>query len=155
MKKSKKLILLIIVIIAFLFIVFGILYLVSNNKSNVGYNQYRISDQVVEFEGTVIMKSPQLTDGHCLDDICVKNVAIYDIGGEGRIEYTVTNNSDKTVSGILKLNFGDTYTYVAYNDLESGKSLSTKTMYRNGKFVDVKDFKIEKLTDEEMARIKK
>ena len=154
MKKNKKLIIiLVLAIVAFLLILTSI-YLSGNSKKNISENQYRISDKIVEFEGTNIIKNDQLIEGHCLDNICVKDVTIYDTDGEGRIEYTVVNNGSTEISDILKLNFGDSYTYIIFSALQPNQSVKSKTMYRKGNYNNVEDFTIEKLSKEEFEKIK-
>jgi len=154
MKKNKRMFIIIpTIIISFLLILFGISQIGKNSSSITDNNQYRVSDTVVELDGTKIIKNQQLTDGHCLDDICVKDLVVYDLNGEGRIEYTISNNGSSEASDFLKLNFGNSYIYIHYSALQPGRSVKSRTIYRSGDFTNINDFTIEKLTAEELNKI--
>lgn len=154
MKRNQKLItILTVVIIAFLLILLVISSKGSLKGKESNDNQYRISDYEVELPDTIVTKNDKLTKGHCLDDICVKDVVIYDANGEGRIEYTIVNNGSEKATDILKLNFGDSFTYVAFTDLSSNNSVRSKTIYKVGNYKNIEDFKIERLTEEELGKI--
>lgn len=155
MNKRKKMVIVIpIIVLAFLLLIIGICYAGSNgSKKDPLENQYRISDNVVELSGTEIIENDNLTAEHCLGDICVKDVTIYQAGNEGRIEYTIINKGSNEATDILKLNFGDTFTYISFTILQPGKSVKSRTFFRNGDYSNVTDYTLENLTEEEKESI--
>lgn len=155
MNKRKKMIIVIpVIVLAFLLLIIGICYFGKNgSKKDPLENQYRISDNVVELSGTEIIENDNLIAEHCLDDICVKDVKIYQAGDEGRIEYTIINKGSTEATDILKLNFGDTFTYVSFTILQPGNSVNSRTFFRSGDYSNVTDYTLEYLTNEEKAKI--
>lgn len=153
-KNKKMFIILPIIILSFLLILVGVSYAGKlNGKRNDGYNNYVISDKISELDGTTVVKSDELSREHCLDDICVKDVVVYN-NNDGRIEYVIVNNGSKETSGILKMNFGDISAYVAYSALQPGQSVKSLTVFHMQDYSNVKDYKLEKLTDDELSKIK-
>ena len=143
-----------ILVLAFLFLIVGIVYFGKKDGNNEPLNsQYRISDNHVEYPGSETIKSDKLTQEHCLDNICVKDVVIYQAENEGRIEYTIVNKGSSEASDILKLNFGDTFTYITFTILQPGRSVSSRTIFRDGDYTNVDDYTLEYLTAEEKEKI--
>ena len=92
---------------------------------------------------------------HCLDDICISELTFYYIGDSGRIEYTISNHSDKKVSGYFKLVFQNQSLIAVYRDLDVNKSIRTKSQYVDTKISNKDDYVLKKLTKEEISKLKK
>ena len=149
---KKIFIVLPLIMVSFFLLILGVSY-IGKGKVKEPYNQYKISNKIVELKDTNIISNETLSSEHCLDDICVKDLKIFD-GDIGRIEYTIINNGSKEASNILKLNFGETYAYIAFSALQPGKSIQSKTVYHKKSYANVEDYKLENLTDEEKSKIK-
>jgi uncharacterized protein YxeA len=152
-KKYK--ILIIIVLIIILIIVGVILFFTYGGHDSGRGNNYIIDDEVIELPGTVTYKSETLSSKHCLNDICISDAIFYYNGEIGRVEYKITNTSNKKKSGYLHMVFKDQTLLVRYKDLEPNKTVESKSQYTGIEITDKSDYKLEELTKEEINKIKK
>lgn len=113
-----------------------------------------VSDTYKEKPGTLIRSLGSLREEHCKDDVCIKNVIIYYIKDEGRIEYEITNKSKKKVSGAFKLEFdnGNT-TYVVYNKLKKKETRKGLISFTNTDYSNVYDYTLKKVKDDELKKL--
>ena len=130
----------------------AIVFLSRNDKTHE--KPYILSDGVAEIPGTITYTNDDLKKGHCLDGICVLDVTFYYIDDEGRLECTILNQSSKEESGYLKLVFGEDRLTVVYRNLSPGKMVKTISKYHKLTIPDKDDYVLEKLTDEEISKIK-
>ena len=155
MKKNKRV--LIVIIIAILIIVLSILSVIFEKKKTNGDgkkdNNYQISDKVEEEPGTKSYTTDKIKKSHCVDDICVKDVVFYYNDNQGRIEYKVINNSSKTASGYMKIVYSNKDFNVIYDNLAPGQFIETRTQFSGVKISDQEDYKLEKLSKEEINKI--
>ena len=117
-------------------------------------NKYNFSNQITEVEGTQYYTNDSLQSSHCLEDICIERASFFYNGNNGRVEYTIKNQSNKKASGYLKMVFGNKALYVSYKDLEPGKSVRSVSSYLDVKISNKEDYRLEKLTKDEMRKIK-
>ena len=145
MKFNKKHgIILIIGLIIILIIIGLILYLNKKPRpANIG-NSYKFNGEEIELPNTVNYKNEKLSSKHCLKDICIEDANFYYNEEVGRVEYTITNLSNKTVSG---------YLVITYKDLLPKKSIKSFSQYMGVKIKDKSDYKLEKLSKEEIKKI--
>ena len=152
-KKHKILIIIISIII--LIIVGVILFLTYGGHDSGRGNHYIIDDEVIELPGTVTYKNEALASEHCLNGICISDAVFYYNDEFGRVEYKITNNSNKKKSGYLRMIFKDQTLLVRYKDLEPNKTVESKSQYVGIEITDKSDYKLEELTKEEISKIKK
>lgn len=152
-KKNKVLIIIIAIIIL---IIVGLIILFIPKKGEEEWsNSYNFSNDVVELPDTVTYENDKLSSKHCLNSICIEDVTFYYSGDTGRVEYTITNTSNKTVSGYLKMVFKDESLIVAYKDLVPKRTIKSRTQYTGKEINDKSNYKLKKLTKEEISKIKK
>lgn len=154
-KNLKLLLTIIIVLVAILLIIVLVSVFKGNDKGSYK-NKYNSGDSIDELPGIVKYDSDNLLKSHCIDNICVKNVKLYydEKNKNGRIEYTIVNEGKKKSTGYLKLVFNDSI-IIYYKDLEPKGEIQTTTQFDNKKISDKTDYKLKKLTDDEMSKIKK
>lgn len=146
-------IILIIVLIVILITVGIILFLNRNpRRDNVG-NSYNYNNEIIELPNTVTYKNEQLTLKHCLKNICISDVTFYYNEEIGRVEYTITNDSNKIVSGYLKMVFNDKSLVVVYKDLVPKQTINSFSQYSGIEINDKSDYKLEKLSKKEIKQI--
>lgn len=155
--KNKKII---FIIIAFVIVIIAaIIFALSFNKkkvksgSELSGEQYSFSNEIVELKGNVKVTSDKLNEKHCVDDICISNLVINSADNDGRIEYTLTNNSSKT-SGYLKLNINNSNIIISYSDLNVGESKEYKIMFHGKSFSNVKDYSVSIPSEEDLKKYK-
>jgi len=154
MKFIKKHRILIVSILLVILIVVGvILFLNSRNVDTGRGNEYKYEDEVIELPGTTSYKNDELSSKHCLNGICIDNANFYYNDEMGRVEYTITNTTKKRKSGYLKMIFKDKSLLIVYNDLEPGKTIKSVSQYQGIEIEDKSDYKLEKLTKEEISKI--
>lgn len=113
-----------------------------------------VSKTYKEKPGTFIRSINTLKEEHCKDEICIKNMVIYYIKKEGRIEYEIINNSKKKVSGAFKLKFdNDNTTYVVYSKLKKGESRKGVISFSEADYSNVYDYSLKKLKDAELKKL--
>ena len=150
---KKHGILIIIVLIVILVIVGVILFLNSMKKDTGKGNEYDFDDEVIELPGTTSYKNDELSAKHCLNNICIDKATFYYNDNIGRVEYTITNTSKTKKSGYLKMVFKDKSLIVVYKDLEPNKTIKSQSQYQGVEIEDKSNYKLEKLTQEEINKI--
>ena len=150
MKKNK--IIIIIITIAILILVGLIIFFITPKNNNYIGNTYNFSDDTLK-EDTY--KSDQLSSKHCLNNICINDVTFYYNDKMGRVEYTITNNSNEVESGYLKMVFNDQSLLVIYKNLNPNETINSRSQYEGIEIKDKSDYKLEKLTKEEISKIVK
>lgn len=160
--KSKYKIIIYISLVALVVLLISLLVIiVSKNKENKIYEKLNeqnknivVSEEYKEKPGTFIRRLDTLTKEHCKNNICIKNMKIYYIGTEGRIEYEITNKSKKKVSGAFKLKFDDgNTTYVIYNKLNKNDTVKGVISFTNTDFSNVYDYKMIALKKDELKKL--
>ena len=154
MKINKRI--LIVIVIVILVIVLSILSVLFEKKKptgNIEKNNYHISNKVEDEPGTKSYTSDKIKKSHCIDNICVEDVVFYYNESQGRIEYKVVNKSSNTVSGYMKIVYSNETFNVIYDDLKPGQSVETRTQFSGVKISDQEDYKLEKLSKEEIDKI--
>lgn len=153
MDKKRKILIIIIAVI--LLILISIILFAINRPKNKGNirNNYNMSNEEKELNGTNEYTSDKLKSSHCVDKICVEDVSIYYNGSEGRVEYTIHNKSSKKATGNLMMVYGEDTILVAYDNLEAKTSISTSSFFRNKKINEKEDYVLRKLTKEEEKKI--
>ena len=149
MKRNRTLI--IIVTIILLILIALIIFFISPKAPKLG-NSYDVNTEKVELPNTSTYKNDKLSSKHCLNNICINNVIFYYNDNMGRIEYTITNTSNKVQSGYLKMVFGDRELTIVYKDLEPKKTINSRYQYSGIEISDKSDYKLRKLTKEEMSK---
>ena len=152
--KNNKILIIVIAII--ILVIVGLIVLLIPKKGEDEWgNSYNFSDDVVELPDTVTYNNEKLTSRHCLNSICVEEVTFYYSNDTGRVEYTITNTSNKTKSGYLKMVFKNEFLIIAYKDLVPKRTIKSRTQYTGKEIKDKSDYKLKKLTKEEISKIKK
>ena len=150
--KNKKYLVASGVVIVFLLFLLCFAFFGSNVKTEKGYNKYKISSKHKEIPGTDIINSDTLTSEHCLNDICVSNLVIYN-NSFGRMEYKVTNKGSKEATGYLKINFGEKSIIIYYQNIAPNKSVNSYSQFSGEDYSGVIDYSLEELTKEEKDKI--
>ena len=150
---KKHGIIIIIVLIIILLIIGLILYLNARPKlKNIG-NNYYYSENIVELPGTVTYKNDSLSSEHCLNNICISDVTFHYNNEVGKVDYKITNNSNKIVSGYLKMVFQNQSLLIVYKDLVPKRTINSSSQYMGIEIKDKSDYKLEKLSKEEIKKI--
>ncbi len=156
MKKIFNLrnILISIFIISFLLLLFVFIKNENVNKKESNLiNDYKFSSSE-KYKDAEIITNDKLKSNHCIDNICISNLIIYQAKSYCNIEMNITNKGKFKASGYLKLVFKDQEMTVKYNNLES-KATRNYTIHLNeNKLNDMSDFKVRKLTKDELKNIK-
>lgn len=153
LKNRKTLI--IVIIIVLLIIVGVVLAICFKPESNAKPNAYDFENEAVELPNTVNYTNDKLNEKHCVGDICIDNVTFYYNDLEGRVEYTITNNSKTTKSGYLKMVFKDQELSIIYKDLGPKKTIKSRSQYMGMEIKDKSDYSLRKMTKEEISKITK
>lgn len=148
---DKKKILIIIITIIILALIGIIIFSITPKSSELG-NAYTFSNEKVKEE---TYKNDKLSSKHCLNSICIEDATFYYNDNMGRVEYIITNTSNKTVSGYLKMVFKNQTLKVVYQDLAPKKTIRSQSQYSGIEIDDKSDYKLEKLTKEEISKIVK
>lgn len=148
---NKKNILIIIITIAILALIGLIIFSITPKSKGLG-NTYTFSNEKVKEE---TYKNDKLSSKHCLDSVCIEDAIFYYDDNMGRVEYTITNTSNKTVSGYLKMIFKNQTLKIVYKDLGPKKTVKSQSQYTGIEIEDKSDYKLEKLTKEEISKIVK
>ena len=151
MKKRK--IIIIVIIILILVLIGLIIKLCFKPKRGITGNNYIIPKEVIELPNTVTYENEELSSKHCIDDICIDNAIFYYNDEEGRVEYTITNNSDEIKSGYLKMIFKDQELIIIYKDLLPKKTVNSRSQYIGMEIKDKSDYTLKKLSKEEIGKI--
>lgn len=151
--ENMKIIIIILSILILLLIIIGLIFAAKTTKDRNDQTDYTFSNEVVELPGTKILKSDKLAEEHCLDNICVSDVIIYTVNNEGRMECNITNKSNDTKSGYLRLKFNKESLIISYQDLSPDSSSKATAQYTNKKIDNINDYSLEKLTKEEIKTL--
>lgn len=154
MKLERKHKILIIIILLIILLVVGVvLFLNSKKIPDKRGNYYNMSDEVIELPDTVTYENSSLSSKHCLKDICINDAVFYYNNEVGRVEYTITNTSNKVVSGYLKMVFKDQSLIVIYKNLGPKKTIKSSSQYMGIEIKDKSDYKLVKLNKKEIKKI--
>jgi len=151
----------IIVVVAAIFLIVGIVEIVifskkeNNNTESIFHaeDHYNISPKVEELPGTKVYSNPNLTSSHCYKSICVEDATFYYREDGGRLEYTISNESQEIASGLLKLVFGKQSLIISYQDLAPGAKVSTVSYYSDKKIEKMEEYRIEELSSKDMEKV--
>lgn len=152
-KDNMKLIIIILSILILLLIIIGLVLISKSSKNEEGFNDYEISNEVVELPGTKVVKNDTLKEEHCIDKICVSDVVIYKTDKDGRVECNITNKNENTESGYLRLKFNEIHLIVAYKNVLSNSSSKAVAQYTNMDIKDIGNYSVEKLTKKEIKSL--
>ena len=158
--KYKKLIYIGIIILAVIVLILLLSLLFKDNEKYI-YDYYDkqnsnivVSNTYKEKPGTFIRSLNSLKEEHCKEDICIKNMVIYYIKDEGRIEYEIINNSKKKATGAFKLKFdNDNVTYVVYSKLKKGESRKGIISFSEADYSNVYDYSLKKVKEDEYKKL--
>lgn len=154
MKFIKKYRILIVSVLLVILIVVGVILFLNSKKKDTGRgNEYNFGDEVIELPGTTNYKNDKLSSKHCLNHICITDAVFYYNDKVGRVEYKITNTSKKNKSGYLKMIFNNQSLLVVYKDLSPNETIKSESQYMGIEIEDKSDYKLEKLTDEEISKI--
>lgn len=152
--KDNK-ILIIIIAIVVLIIVGIILFLNSGTKKDSYYNNYKFGTKTVELPNTKKYTNEKLDAEHCLNEICIFDAVFYYNDEVGRVEYKITNTSNKEKSGYIKMVFDEESLIVVYKNLLPKSVVDSQSQYMGIEIKNKDDYKLEKLTKEEMRKLAK
>lgn len=148
----------IIITSALLLFLLALVVILATKKHNATKgmsNEYIINEEKVELAGTKVVSNDNLSAEQCLNDICVSNVVVYSTTSQGRVECTITNNSEKEKSGYLKIVLGDKKLVLGYKKLAVGDSITTTSQFNGYSLQDIDNYSLEKLTNSERKAIVK
>lgn len=151
MKKKSLIIIITILIIILLSIL--LFFILSPKSTRKTANNYNFSDSSKELPGTKSYTNEKLEKAHCVDNVCVENVVFYYNGNKGRVDYTIMNRNPYSVSGTLKMVFGDKSLLVSYNNLSAQSRIEGSSSYVDLDIKDKENYKLEKLSKEELKKI--
>lgn len=150
-KKNK--ILIIIICIVILIVIGLILFFNNNSKQEPEINDYNYNNTPRELTNTTVYSNDTLSSSHCLNGICISKATFYYTDSVGRVEYTITNTSNKVKSGYLKMVFNEQSLIVSYKNLKPNESIISKSQYMGMEIKNKDDYKLEKLSDDEISQI--
>lgn len=162
-EQKRKVIIVVTIVLALVILITGITLAFRSGKSNKGKkviddelykNNYTIVNGEKYADATVITNNTLKKD-HCLEDICIRNLTIYQATDYNNVEMTVVNNGKGTATGSLALVFGDRVLVISYNSLDGGKSASHRIQLNKRRLTNTDDFIVRKLSKEELARVKR
>lgn len=115
-----------------------------------------VSDIVQEKPGTFIRNLQSLKSEHCKNDICIKNVVIYYLKDEGRIDYEIVNKSKRKATGAFKLKFDNgNVTYVVYSKLKKGESRKGSVSFSKVDYSNVYEYSLKQVKKDELKKMLK
>lgn len=150
-----RLIIIIICIILAIAIICILFNVTVHKKNHPSSTEYKVSDKVVELPGTEVITTDSMKEEHCLNDICVSDVVVYNANKEGRVECIVTNKSNKVKTDYFKLVFNDIPLVISYKNLKPSKTVKAIAQYKGKDIKNVDDYVLKELTKEEKEKIKK
>lgn len=154
MKFIKKHIILIIIIAIIILLIIGtILFFTSGIKGRISGNHYSYGKEVIDLPGTTTYKNEELASKHCIKDICIENAVFYYTSEVGRVEYEITNNSNKKASGYLKMVFDNQSLIVVYKDIKPKETIKTESQYMGIEIKNKNDYELKELTKEEVNKL--
>ena len=157
--KNKKIIYILFVLL-FLLLLFLLIY-IFRDKDKYIYKYLDeqnknivVTDTQKEKNGTFIRSLDSLLKEHCKNNICIKNLIIYYIGDEGRIEYEITNKSKKKASGALKLEFDNgQVTHIVYNKLKKKETVKGVISFTGTDFSNVYNYELFEVKKDELKKL--
>jgi len=150
--KTKSLLIKILLLILIILIAIVIALVLISNKPN---NKIPKEDNKIYTN-----KSEKIKKEHCLETLCLTNTKInynseYKIG---EIEFNFKNKGTETIpQGFVKVVVKDNpeISFVVYHlELKPDSEIPSLIQFKNKKIVDIKDFILEKPTDEEIEEAK-
>ncbi len=158
--KYKKLIYIGLIILALSILILLLVFLFKNNDDYIYEQMDKNNSNIVvkntykEKPGTFIRTLPSLKSEHCIKDICIKNVVIYYIKEEGRIDYEIINKGKKKVTGALKLVFDNNKsTYVVYNKLKKDETRKGSISFSELDLSNVDDYSLKNVKESELKKL--
>jgi len=163
MKKifSKKGLIYVILALAVVLILLGVILFgkfssnkekTPSNKENVSsYKDRYIYDNDIYRDATVISNG-NLDKEHCLDDVCIQNLKIYQGSSYYNVELQIVNKTGEAKTNQLALVFGDRVLFVSYKDLKGGNTTNYTIELGDKTISDTSDFTVRYLTDEEKGK---
>lgn len=151
---KRKTIIIVLIIGASLLIIGSVLSILPKNDSSEGNGSKNSTTQKETIKNT----SEKLKADHCLAQVCITNVEIINDRSDMKvINGTLTNTfTEKAPASCLKLVFdikGRTITKnFCYLELEPKQSVPLELQHHEKDIITAKDYKIEPLTEEEIAK---
>lgn len=155
--KKKLIAVLLILILAIILIVLGIFVskrdINSKEDNLIEQNFYDISSDKGELPGNITITNDAMKAAHCLNDICIEDVVVYNADSIGRVDYTIINNSNNVASGYLKMNFSTGSVIIAYSSLSVGKKEESTSQYNGFDINNTFDYTLEELNEADLEKI--
>ena len=158
MKKNNRAIIVISIVIVILLII--VLVCVFNKKSDKETNntyKWEIKDSGELPEGFYQSIIDDKDDkNHCIDDICVDKIEIKFNNTTGEINYTLTNNSKKTIKKAyyyLKLSNNEKI-LIYIKKVKRGQTFNGQAYFNDMNMYNVNSYKLVKLTKKELKEVK-
>ena len=120
----------------------------SNKDSVSNYSEHYIYDNDIYRDATVI-SNDNLNKEHCLDNICIKNLKIYQGPSYYNVELQIVNKTEEDKTNQLALVFGDRVLFVSYKDLKKGATSDYTIELGDEIISNTSDFTVRYLTNEE------
>lgn len=160
--KKKKTIILVIIVLALVILTVGIILAFSEEKTSKGKNpldddEYKNNYTLVngeKYADATVITSDALKKDHCLDDICIRDLTIYESDDYNNVEMTIANNGSDTATGSLALVFEERVLMVSYDSLKGGSTVSHRIQLDKKRISNVEDFVVRNLSKEEMSKMK-
>ena len=158
--KYKKIIYVGLILLAILLVILLFSLIFGNKEEKILKDLDEKNKNIVvsktkkEKPGTLIRNLDSLRKEHCKDDICVKNVIVYYIKNQGRIEYEITNNSKKKVTGAFKIKFdNDKSSYIIFNKLKKNETRQGVISFTNLDLSNIYDYSLTRVKDDELKKL--
>lgn len=127
---------------------------VVNDNAGEYRNGYFFTNSSI-YDNVDSYTSKKLEKEHCLEDVCLLNLKVYDLDEEGKITFDIENRGDKVTSAYLMLSISDKEYKVVYQNLEVNSSNPYTIQYMNYSLGKPNDYSIRYLTDSEIQSIDK
>ena len=158
--KYKKIIYVGLILLAILLVILLFSLIFGNKEEKILKDLDEKNKNIVvsktkkEKPGTLIRNLDSLRKEHCKDDICVKNVIVYYIKNQGRIEYEITNNSKKKVTGAFKIKFDNgKSSYIIFNKLKKNETRQGVISFTDLDLSNIYDYSLTRLKDDEFKKL--
>jgi len=156
MKKKINRNILIMIIIAIAIIIVGII-LISIIPKNKGEEKpkYTNSYKFIKDKNPDIKEytNDKLNSKHCLNDICIENAKFYYKENEGKVVYTITNNSKKEKEVFLYMIFNEKKLLIHYKKLKPNEKVTSYSEYIGVDIENKDDYTLQALTEEQKNSI--
>lgn len=120
----------------------------SKEKKTASYKENYVYDNNIYRDATVV-SNEALTKEHCLDEVCIKDLTIYQGTYYNNVVLKIVNKTTKTKTGQLALVFGDRVLFVSYKNLKEGDTTNYTVELGDKMISDSSDFTVRYLTDDE------